>query len=84
MKTLTRFLAPSHYLQLVKKVWTKERKKRSVDQGKLFLELATDPAVAFTMCLGFYFLGGFQGAGVYLLILSFMYFINLAINKKKL
>jgi len=84
MKTLTRFLAPSHYLQLVKNVWTKERRKRSVDQGKEFLELVTDPAVTFPMCLGFYFLGGFQGAGVYLLILSFMYLIDLAIRKKKL
>ena len=55
-----------------------------MDQGKEFLELVTDPAVTFPMCLGFYFLGGFQGAGVYLLILSFMYLIDLAIRKKKL
>jgi hypothetical protein len=84
MKTLTRFLAPSHYLQLVKSVWTKERKKRSANKDRSFLKLMFDPLVMLAFCSGFYLLGGVQGMGVYFLLLGCMFFVDLAADGKKL
>ena len=43
-----------------------------------------DPLVMFTFCAGFFFLGGIQGIGVYLIILGCMFFIDLADEGKKL
>lgn len=84
MKTLTRFLAPSHYLQLVKNVWVKEKKRRSASKDRSFLKLMLDPLVMFTFCSGFFLLGGVPGIGVYLLLLGCMFFIDLAVDQKKL
>ena len=84
MKTLTRFLAPSHYLQLVKNVWDKGKKRRSASKDRSFLKLMLDPLVMFTFCSGFFLLGGVPGVGVYLLLLGCMFFVDLASDEKKL
>jgi hypothetical protein len=84
MKTLTRFLAPSHYLQLVKNVWTKEEKRKSASKDRSFLKLMLDPLVMFAFCSGFYLLGGVPGMGVYFVLLGFMFFIDMAVDEKKL
>ena len=74
----------SHYLQSVKNVWGKGKKRRSASKDKSFLKLMLDPLVMFTFCSGFYLLGGVPGIGVYLLILGCMFFIDLADDQKKL
>jgi len=84
MKTLTRFLAPSHYLQLVKNVWDKRKKRISVSKDRSFLKIMLDPLVMFTFCSGFFLLGGVPGVGVYLLLLGCMFFVDLAVDEKKL
>jgi hypothetical protein len=43
-----------------------------------------DPLVMFVFCSGFYLLGGVQGIGVYLLLLGCMFFIDMAVDEKKL
>jgi len=84
MKTLTRFLDPSRYLQLVRGVWAKGKKRRGESQEKIFLNVILSPSVMFTLCVGFFILGGIQGIGVYLLLLGCMFFIDLAADEKML
>lgn len=43
-----------------------------------------DPLVMFAFCSGFYLLGGVPGMGVYFVLLGFMFFVDLAVDEKKL
>jgi hypothetical protein len=84
MKTLKKSLDRSHYLQSVKNVWGKGKKRRSASKDTSFLKLMFDPIVMFTLCSGFFLLGGVPGIGVYLLLLGCMFFVDLASDENKL
>jgi len=84
MRTLIKFSEKDIY-QPIKSRWSVRKEKiREEKNKKSFLKLMLDRSVMFTLCVGFFILGGIQGIGVYLLLLGCMFFIDLAADEKML